>query len=224
MNETINRSNLKVLGTSSSLGGYFLEVKVTGECKFAGDVDCQSLSLTGETKVSGGLRMEKLKMTGQLSVQDRIEGGSLRGQGEVQTSGLSVEQLKFSGSMEVRGDCEAEDLQMGGALKVKGLLSAENLQLTLYGPGSAAEVGGGTITIKRSKTKTLFQMGHGRDMIFTTGLIEGDFVELQNTHAATVRGEKVIIGPGCVIQNVEYSDYLEIHKNAIVKQQTKFAK
>ncbi|MNC54128.1 hypothetical protein D3C81_998200 [compost metagenome] len=61
-------------------------------------------------------------------------------------------------------------------------------------------------------------------MLFTSGLIEGDSVELQNTHAHTVRGEKVIIGPDCVIQKVEYSDYLEIHRSATVKQQTKFVK
>ncbi|WP_310829236.1 hypothetical protein [Paenibacillus pedocola] len=224
MNEMINRSNLKVLGTSSSLGGYFLEIKVTGECKFAGDVDCQSLSLTGQTAVSGSLRMEKLKMTGELSVKDRMEGGMLRGHGEVQAGSLSVEQLKFSGSLEVGGDCEAEELQVSGALQVKGLLSAETLQLTLYGPCSAAEVGGSNISVKRSKTKTLLHLGQGQDMVFTSGLIEGDDVELQNTHAGTVRGEKVIIGPGCVIQQVEYSDYLEIHKSATVIEQRKYVK
>ncbi|QSF43089.1 hypothetical protein [Paenibacillus tianjinensis] len=224
MNEMMNRSNLKVLGTSSSLGGYFLEIKVTGECKFAGDVDCQSLSLTGETAVSGSLRMEKLKMTGELSVKKRMEGGMLRGHGEVQAGSVSARQLKFSGSLEVGGDCEAEELQVSGALRIKGLLSAETLQLTLYGPSSAAEVGGSTITVKRSKTKTLLHLGQGQDMVFTSGLIEGDYVELQNTYAGTVRGEKIIIGPGCVIQLVEYRDYLEIHKSATVLEQRKYVK
>ncbi|OMF85213.1 hypothetical protein BK144_28525 [Paenibacillus sp. FSL R7-0273] len=224
MNDFAGRSNLKVLGTSSSLGGFFQDVKITGECRFNGDVDCQSLSITGENEVSGSLKTEKLKLTGELAVNGRLEAGTLRGQGDIKAGSLCAEQLKLSGSLEVSGNCEAEELELSGTLQVKGLLSAEKIQLKLYGPGSAAEVGGGTITVKRSKTKALLLPGNHTEMRFTAGLIEGDYIELQNTHADTVRGEKVIIGTGCVIQKVEYSSLLEIHKSALVKQQLKITK
>jgi cytoskeletal protein CcmA (bactofilin family) len=148
----------------------------------------------------------------------------LRGRGDIKAGSLAVERLRFSGSLDIGGNCEAEELELSGVLQVKGLLSAEKVRLKLYGPSSAAEVGGGTITVKRSKTKALLQPGQHSEMRFTSGLIEGDYVELENTHAETVRGDKVIIGAGCVIQKVEYGSFLEIHKGAIVKQQVKIAK
>ncbi|MNP35816.1 hypothetical protein D3C76_1291650 [compost metagenome] len=174
--------------------------------------------------MSGSLKVEKLKLTGELTVNGWLKGGALRGQGDIKAGSLAAERLKLSGSLETSGNCEAEELELSGALQVKGLLSADKLQLKLYGPGSAAEVGGGTITVKRSKSKTLLQPGQHAEMRFTSGLIEGDYIELENTHADIVRGEKVIIGAGCVIQKVEYSSYLEIHKSAVVKQPVKIVK
>jgi cytoskeletal protein CcmA (bactofilin family) len=215
-------SNLNMVGTSTSGGGSFLNVKVTGECQFNDAVDCRKLSLTGNVRVDGDLRVEKLKVTGELVVAGLLEGQSLRGTGEVKADSARIEQIDFSGSLVVKGDCEAEQLQISGAAEVEGLLSAERLQINLYGPGKAREVGGGTIVIKQNKTGKLLKLIKGKqDVIFRAGQIEGDTIELQCTVADTVRGGSVIIGPDCVIQTVEYRETLEIHKNATVKQQVK---
>jgi len=52
-------------------------------------------------------------------------------------------------------------------------------------------------------------------------VIEGDEVHLEDTTAETVRGKTVEIGPGCQIGTVEYSDKLDVHPNAEVKDRKK---
>lgn len=222
MSETETRHNLKIMGTTTSAGGFFQDVKVTGEYQFTGDVDCHSLSLTGNAKVDGSLRTDKLKITGEVAIEGIFEGGSLRGQGEVKVKSVRVEQLHLSGNLEVNGDCEGEQIQISGALNVIGLLSAEHLEINLFGPSAAKEVGGSIITIKRTRAGRLLHLvKQNQKTIFEAGLIEGDKVELNYTHADVVRGERVFIGAGCVIGTVEYRDIIEIHKNATVKHRIK---
>lgn len=216
MNEAVVRNNLKILGNSSSAGGTFKDVKVTGECAFSGDVDCLGFSLTGEAAVYGNLRMHTLKMTGECAVKGRVDGVGLRGQGQMTADkGLRIEHIHYTGGITVTGDCEAEQLQLTGTVAVSGLLNAETLELTLLGPSRADAVGGGTISVKRSRTGALLRPG--KRISFETRLIEGDRIELQHTQAQIVRGGKVIIGPGCEIDTVEYRDLLEIHASSTVR-------
>lgn len=222
VHDAITRNDLKILGTSTSVGGYFKDVKVTGECKFTGDVDCLKFGQTGEVRVDGNLRMLNMKITGECEVKGRIDGGSLRGQGQLTAgSGLRIEDVKLTGGIMVTGDCEAEQLQLTGIIEVSGLLNAGTLELALFGPCRAGAVGGSSISIKRSRTGALLKPGQGRKMSFKARLIEGDRIELQNTQAQTVRGGRVIIGAGCEIDTVEYRDLLEIHKSAVVKNPVK---
>jgi cytoskeletal protein CcmA (bactofilin family) len=210
------------MGTSASVGGYFQDVKVTGECKFTGDVDCLKFSQTGEITVDGNLRLQNMKITGECEVKGRIDGASLRGQGQLTAGGgLRIEDIKLTGGIMVTGDCEAEQLQLTGIIEVSGLLNAGNLELALFGPCRAEAVGGGSISIKRSLTGALLNTGQGKKMSFTAKLIEGDQIELQSTKAQMVRGRRVIIGTGCEIDTVEYRDLLEIHKSAVVRNPVK---
>ncbi|MHA6533407.1 polymer-forming cytoskeletal protein [Paenibacillus sp. BAC0078] len=219
MNETAARRNLKVLGNSTMSGGSFLDVKVMGECRFNGNVDCQKLKLMGETSVHGNLRMEQMKLTGECIVKGRIDGESLSGQGEIRAgSDLRIEEIKLTGSLSVAGDCEAEEIRLTGALQVDGVLNAESVELSLFGPSRAAEARAGSITIKRKIGGSLMHPGR---FSFSAGLIEGDEVELQGTQAGIVRGNRVIIGTDCDIDVVEYRQSLEIHENANVNYRIK---
>ncbi|MNR67595.1 hypothetical protein D3C85_1916860 [compost metagenome] len=51
----------------------------------------------------------------------------------------------------------------------------------------------------------------------TVAVIEGDDIYLENTRAKVVRGNQVVIGPGCEIDLVEYKVLLEKKKGANVK-------
>lgn len=214
--------NLKIIGTTSSAGGSFKDVKITGECKFAGDVNCEKMSLTGNANIAGNLHMKQMKITGEIALEGSLEGDSLRGKGEIKAATVKVDKLHLYGNLDVKGDCEGEKLQISGGLSVAGLLSAEHLEIKLFGPSSAKEVGGSILIIKKSKTgRLLHMMKPSPKILFEAGLIEGDAIELISTKANMVRGERVIIGPDCEIETVEFRDTLEVHKHATVKHQVK---
>jgi len=217
------RSNLRMVGTTTTSGGHFKDVSVTGECTFNGEVDCKKLGLTGELKITGNLLVDELKITGECSVEGRVVGSSLKGRGALNTSSsLVVERIRFTGNIAAKGNCESEKLTISGAIQVEGLLSAEELELAIYGPSRAIEVGGGSILIKRSTTAKIMDfMKPGEDASFTAEVIEGDHIQLQSTRAGMVRGKHIIIGSDCDIHTVEYRDTLEIHRNAKVKHQVK---
>lgn len=222
MSEAEIRSDLKIVGTTTSVGGYFKDVKVTGECQFTGDVDCKKLKLTGNASVFGNLRTEKMKVTGEVMIEGNLEGSSVSGQGEIKASSVRTNELDLYGNLEVNGDCVGEKLEISGALNVAGLLSAEHLEIDLVGPCRAKEVGGSTIIIRRGKKgKLLHLIKPNQNISFEAGIIEGDTVELNYTKADVVRGERVFIGAECEIETVEYREILEIHKNATVKHQIK---
>ncbi|MFX3633966.1 MAG: hypothetical protein ACE3L7_26785 [Candidatus Pristimantibacillus sp.] len=222
MNEII-RNDLRIVGSTTSVGGVYHNVSITGDCLFNGDIDCERLKLTGEAKVVGNLRMKQMNITGECKVDGRLDGISLGGRGEVETAaGLRIDRIKFTGNLDIKGDCEAEDLKLAGGANVEGLLSAERLDISLFGPSWAKEVGGSKIVIKSSIAGNLLKLIKPKDIVlFKAVLIEGDHVELHQTKAEIVRGDHVIIGNHCEIQTVEYRDTLEIHKNAIVRNQIK---
>lgn len=212
--------NLKMTGTATSTGGKFRHVKLMGESVLEGDVDCFKLSNTGEIVVNGSLRSGELRVTGECEVKGSLAALTVRGRGELKISlGVRGENIKFAGNIEVGGDCEAGTLELDGAFGVSGLLSADWLEVKMYGPCRAREIGGTTLRVKRSRATMLLIMfksiGHA---VLTADQIEGDKVELEHTVATVVRGNNVSIGPGCEIGRVEYRDSLDIHKSATVKE------
>lgn len=79
---------------------------------------------------------------------------------------------------------------MTGALRVGRLLNADILELVLFGPSRSSEVGGGSITIKRSKAGALLKQVQSKGILFTARVIEGDQVDIQTTRAEVVRGKR----------------------------------
>lgn len=217
------KRNLKILGNSSSAGGSFQNIGITGECRFTGDVDCVKFALTGNTDIEGNLRAEEIKLTGECNIRGRIDALSVKGRGELRVdSRMKAERFGYEGHLEVKEDCEAGEFRLSGVFEIGGLLSGDRLDIGLFGYSRAADVGGGTIRIKRSKGFKLITMVQpNREARFESGTIEGDLVELEYTSAAIVRGGSVIVGPGCEIETVEYRESLDIHRSAKVGRKVK---
>lgn len=217
--------DLKIMGETTSNGGRFRNIGITGECLLNGDVDCKKLACTGHAAVKGNLRAEALALTGQCEVGGSVEAGTVSGRGELAVSSrMRGEHIKFTGNIKADGDCEAGVFDVGGAFDVNGLLSAERFDLRMYGPCRAKEIGGGSINVRRSRKSAFIHLfdsdsaGH-----LTADAIEGDEVSLQHTKAGVVRGNRVTIGPGCEIGRVEYAKTLDIHKSAKVGEMIRLA-
>ena len=61
-----------------------------------------------------------------------------------------------------------------------------------------------------------------RDKFLECSSIEADEVRLENTKASRVRADKVLIGPGCHIDVVEYEDEIVISSDAFVKEKIQY--
>ncbi|GIO15917.1 hypothetical protein J19TS2_54720 [Cohnella xylanilytica] len=215
--------NMRMVGTTQSGGGKFRHVRITGESELVGRTECESIACTGTLKVKGDLQSGRIKLTGELTVEGDLKAGraGMTGQADVRGSWRG-EELRLNGSLIVKGDLESEACLVRGAASVGGLLSAETVELRMFGSSAAKEVGGGTITVKRSRMgsiKTMFTSS--QPAFFTAELIEGDRLDLEHTKARVVRGNQVRIGPGCDIGRVEYRRSLSKSNGASVGSEAK---
>jgi cytoskeletal protein CcmA (bactofilin family) len=218
--ETVLR-DLKLVGTTSASGGRFGNVRITGEAVLSGVTVCRSLKCVGTVGIQGDLQADFLKLTGECRVHGNLRSSRIRAMGELTVSGdVTGNRIKLMGGIRVSGNCEADEILLSGALDMEGLLNADQVDIRMHGPCRAKEIGGGTVTVKRSRAnwfKSILTSGGHEEL--TAVLIEGDTVHLEHTHAPVVRGNRVTIGPGCRIDKVEYRSELQIEKNAIVREQ-----
>ena len=218
-----NLSDLRLIGTTEASGGRFALVKITGEAVLAGDTECRHISCVGNVEVRGNLKAGSFRLTGECRVTGDLISPRIRAIGEIRLDGsIRGDSVTITGGVRVQGSCEAERLQVEGAVTVEELLSAEEVDLRLHGRSRVKEIGGGIVTVKKSraaKVKSLFASGGSAGL--SADLIEGDTVVLEHTQALVVRGNRVTIGSGCEIGRVEYRDTLKVGTKAQVKEQVK---
>lgn len=225
--------NLRITGSGSSPGGAYEKVTVIGEgtvsgeidcftCKtqgtsqLSGNVKCDSFHVSGTSNVKGKLMAERIKIYGETKVTGDVKVTEAKIRGSVETkAGLFAEMIDLRGNISAKKDCEVETLTGKGGFGVDGLLNVGNLQLKMSFPSKAKEIGGEKIHIRRDR----FPFGINKSGTLETESIEGDDIELEQTTAKIVRGNRVKVGPGCKIDLVEYKDHLEIDQDALVIEQ-----
>jgi cytoskeletal protein CcmA (bactofilin family) len=235
------KGDLILSGSSETGGGSFIKVEINGSGKIHGNVDCETLECNGAAKIYGDVTSEHAVIKGSAKVEgdisaDKIEvhGNStvdgnisfremiIKGHSKLEES-LKGDHLLLEGMMKVKGDCEVESAELNGAFTIGGLLSGDRIAIELHGKSKAKEIGGETITVKRSGPAIL-----NLDKLIKTwskelhaDLIEGDVVKLEYTRAKVVRGTDVEIGPGCEIELIEYRNDLQVSEKAKVNKTEK---
>ncbi len=240
-----NRHDLKISGRANASGGFYNNVVVNGQGDINGDFDCIDLKVSGtsdidgsvKTKtgkivgravITGDLESDDFKVSGMLEVGGAVDAKEMRIDGTAVIGGkLSAEHLEIKGGFKVKGDCTAETFASKGAFSVGGLLNAGNVDIVLYGPCRAKEIGGETISVRKGNT---FRLGRLiNSILFSFDLhgglavdtIEGDDIYLEDTKAKAVRGNNVNIGQGCDIGLVEYKGKFEQSKHSKVNENKK---
>lgn len=119
---------------------------------------------------------------------------------------------------------EFEQLTISGAAEVSGLMNAESLTIHLGGSCEIGEIGGSEIFVDVPPRHAGFLaklLGGFAVPTLKCGTIEGERIRLENTTCDTVRGKNVVIGPGCEIGLVEYSDELTVDPDSRVQRKEK---
>lgn len=153
---------------------------------------------------------------GEVSAKQLKIAGSSTFCGTVKADGIDI-----SGKAVMEADCETETFQSEGKCKISGLLNADQVIIKLSaGESYAREIGCRHLQVTcRKGMLTLLRLMP--QPVLTAELIEGDVIELTNTKAKTVRGNKVIIGPGCSIGTIEYENKYECDPHSQIKEKTK---
>ncbi|RUS46115.1 hypothetical protein [Cohnella sp. AR92] len=219
-----SKGNLRLVGETTMNGGVFGRVSIIGDSRLIGRTQCDSFSCTGNSQVEGELAAGSMKVIGELIVEGDLKAHTAKLTGEIRVQGSSQgDRLNVTGGMfHVEGNCEYEQILVRGMIVAKGLLSADRIDLRLFGGSTASEIGGGHILVKQSKAMSLKKLFVSHDFgTLRAGTIEGDVIELEHTIADVVRGNRVTIGPGCEIGRVEYRDDLRLSKKAKAAKQVR---
>lgn len=187
----------------------FEEFRVSGSGKNDGDVSAGSLGVSGAYKCNGNITVkEKAHISGSFGCGKTLKCG----------------ELKISGAVKVGEDVEAEYAVIRGALDCGGLINAEVLEIYLgcgNGKVCAESIGGSKITVENSGSnhhpgliEKLFGWNSGKGKLEVKESIEGDEIRLENTAAKSVIGRNVVIGEGCKIDLVQYTENAVISPDA----------
>lgn len=238
-----NRGDLKISGAGSGIGGSYNEVKISGAGSINGDVDCKLLKISGAGEIKGNVKAEDVHVSGAGEVKGNLEcdnaeiSGSCEVKGDVKCKfirisggsevkgGIKADEIEISGAVEIKDDCEAENFKASGAFEIGGLLNADNIDISMRGFCSVAEIGGEKISIRTGEV--LLNIGRILSGVFSTrrgmkcSIIEGDDIYLEDTRAKIVRGNNVTIGKGCEIELVEYKNEINIYDDRSVKETKK---
>ena len=178
------------------------EIHASGAFKNTGTIKANEFSVSGSAKNEAALTADVVKVSGGFKV-----GGKLK----------AVE-LRVSGGLSVNGDIEVENARITGGISCYGLINAEVFYLDTSGSNysHAESVGGSRITVENSRTKGLIEklFGSRKGCFEVSESIEGDEISLENTRAKTVTGRNVIIGEGCEIDLVRYTESADISPDA----------
>ncbi|MEC0209916.1 polymer-forming cytoskeletal protein [Paenibacillus ehimensis] len=235
--DSSNRRDLIISGSGSSSGGSYRNVKINGEGKIYGDIDCFEFRTNGVSEVSGQVKAKLVQVNGQWSMKGTVEseeikvygGAKLEGnvsyldfkcRGSARVQGdMNGDRIDLEGDLTVAGDCEAETFNAKGAFRIDGLLNAGVIDVSLYGASSAQEIGGEVITVRKKGFRSLLTPFLPMfDAKLEAETIEGDEIYLENTTAKVVRGSRITIGSGCEIDLVEYKESLNPFKGAKIHE------
>lgn len=235
----MEKKDLNLSGAGKMTGGEYRNVKVSGAGKITSDVVCETMTISGAVNVDGSVKADcckvsgacqirgdvkakELKISGGSSVGGNLEGEKISMSGGIKVGGdLKANELRLSGDIRV-GSVECEELKMSGAMRAKGTVNCERCELELAGKSEMEELVGSTIRVTADLNNARGILGNllGFDRgSLKVEVVEGDDIFLENTTCAMVRGAQVRIGAGCRIGSVEYTDRLDVHKDAQVEHQ-----
>ncbi len=228
-----NSRDLVISGSGSFSGGSYRNVKINGEGKFYGDLDCLEFRTNGVSEVSGQVRAKLVQVNGQSSMKGLVESEEIKVYGGAKLEGnvsyldfkcrgsariqgnMNGDRIDLEGELTVAGDCEAESFNGKGAFRIDGLLNAGVIDILLYGASSAQEIGGEVITVRKKGFKSFLKPFLPMfDAKLEAETIEADEIYLENTKAKVVRGSRITVGSGCEIDLVEYKESLNPFKGA----------
>jgi Integral membrane protein CcmA involved in cell shape determination len=125
--------DLKIYGSGSSSGGKYNKIRIMGEGRINGDIECKDLKINGEGTVDGNLNaLNTVSIMGEGMLEGNVECTDFKVNGEGGVDGnLKAEgNVTIRGETDVKGDLKAQKVKVQGELEVKGELFADEAKIT----------------------------------------------------------------------------------------------
>ena len=195
----------KIKGVSSLGGGKYEELVIDGVVTANGDLEVESLDVDGVVNINGKVDSKSfVKVDGVVTLNDK----------------LRAKTVDVDGVVTIHGNVEADEVKIDGVVNAKGQVSADLVES--HGVFSAEEVVGDKVIIhceKRNKhIHNLFGFGRKeRKDLPKIGTIEATEIDVDGIRADNLNGQNIVIGPECVVENVDCTGRLAIAPDAVVK-------
>lgn len=220
------RDNLHIAGVGKAEGGVYAKVQLDGMGTIGGSLDCDDFIGNGSVSVKGALTAKTVRINGSGSVDgpmDALEvnvGGSAKIKADVRARKMSVggrchiygkliaKEIELSGSLRA-DNIHTESIEVKGGFNVDGALQANTIEVKLYDRCEAREIYGDYITVCKKGKRIWEQLSFSiRPARLYVRVMEGNRVEVEHTEADIIRGNRIILGPGCKVRLVEYREEL----------------
>lgn len=237
------KNDYKCAGSGTVCAGEYGNINTAGSCRINGDITCDGLKTAGSCHSEGRIicsgsintagsfhaekyvESESIKTAGSAHFADDVKAVEFKTAGSVHVAGnLSADTIRTAGSTTIDGNCEGENIEIYNP-RIDGTINGENVEIKISIRDARADsIVGGRITVenKSEKTKHIFsKIVSAKDALLTVDSIEADEVGLECTNANKVTCKTAVIGPGCKIDILEYTENAEISDEAVVKEKRK---
>lgn len=216
----------KFSGVGTIPTGEYENISVSGSSRLSGDIRCHSFHTSGALGGKCNIVCSgEFHSSGSTGLDGSITADSLAANGSFKSGSISAGRLKINGSCHVDGDIEADSVVIRGELSCSGLVNADTVEILVRGSSRVGSIGGGEILVStdaENSKKSIFSRRNGH-MLEVEESIEADNIRLENAVCPVVTGRCVIIGEGCSIKHVHYSDSVEISPSAKVGSCTRLS-
>ena len=184
--------DIRISGRGDIPSGEYDKISISGSGSLLGNIEAQTFKSSGTVKGESFECKETLKVSGRALFSGKVKSG----------------EILVAGSFKTDDSIEANSVKISGRIKCKGTLKAKDIKICVELPSYIGEVNGESVQIKRKRLSLM-----NRKMTISSQ-ISGESVTLGYVVSPLVIGKKVVIGRGCKIGVVKYSDEIQISKGA----------
>lgn len=222
----VEERDLNLSGTGQIAGGAYRFVKLEGISKVNGPMACEQMTVNGVATMNGSVAADRFELAGKLTVHGDLLIQAAKAEGQITIDGdFRGEAVSLNGMVKVKGNCELHEAALAGGFTILGSLLASRVDLKLSGRCQAKSIQAGMIEIRQLQesnwSKGLRFLIPALDPRAWVGQLIGEHILIEATQAQLVRGDRISIGKGCVIDRVEYRASLFIDPEAKVRERVK---
>ncbi|MFC7679281.1 polymer-forming cytoskeletal protein [Paenibacillus sp. GCM10028914] len=221
-----DRQDLHIAGAGVSAGGVYGKVQLDGMGSIRGDLDCIRFVGNGNVSVKGSLTSETVRIHGNGTVDGPVDVHELHVGGSAKLKGhLRCHALNVNGKSKVQGEVKASKIAIGGffnalhiqsetievkgSISVEGVMHSDTIDIRLFDRSEVQQISANFIKVRKKGKRIWEQLTFSfRPALLTTRIIEGSLIDVEHTEADIIRGNRVVLGPGCKVRLVEYVEEL----------------